>query len=271
MSAPAGIEESLPFDISIVGLGIVAVHQMTREVEGVIRQSRHCLLADPSFGVRSYLQSICPKVTGLNSFYEPGKSRLPTYRRMAAEVIDAALAEAPVCFATYGHPLVYCYPTTLIKRAAVLLNLRVEIFPGISSLDTLLIDLGVDVGLEGLQMYEATDLLLYRKPIHKEIPCILWQAHVVADPTYQTERRLVEDFLPLQNYLLDFYPPKHLVTLVLSKTFPLVEPLVETFSLGTLAERLVEGPQLGNLYIPPLRRAEVKDLDLLGKMQSSGR
>jgi hypothetical protein len=95
-------------------------------------------------------------------------------------------------------------------------------------------------------------LLLYRKPIHKEIPCILWQAHVVADPTYQTERRLVEDFLPLQNYLLDFYPPEHLVTLVLSKTFPLVEPLVETFSLGTLAERLVEGPQLGNLYIPPV-------------------
>jgi hypothetical protein len=127
---------------------------------------------------------------------------------MAAEVVDAAIVGSPVCFASYGHPLVYCYPAILIQRAAKLLNLRVEMFPGISSLDTLLLDLRIDFAADGLQMYEATDLLLRRKPIQNDVPCILWQTNVVADPTYVTDRKSAGHFLRLQNYLLQFYSPE---------------------------------------------------------------
>jgi precorrin-3B methylase len=266
MSTPTPIKGSLPFDIGIVGLGIVAAHQITREAEEILRRSRHTLLADPSFGVLAHLEAICPKVTSLNSLYELGKSRLPTYRRMAKAVINAALTESPVCFATYGHPLVLCYPTALIQRAATLLNLRVEIYPGVSSLDTLLVDLGVHIGVDGLQMYEATDLLLYRRQIQPDVPCILWQAHVVGNPTCNATPRAVEEFLPLQDYLLEFYPPKHSITLVVSKTFPLLPSLTESYPLQTLAERLSTGPQLGNLYIPALRGSPIKDFDLLRRL-----
>jgi hypothetical protein len=33
-------EKSLPFDVAIVGLGIVGVHQITREVEETVRRCR---------------------------------------------------------------------------------------------------------------------------------------------------------------------------------------------------------------------------------------
>src|SRR5260370_28320061 len=118
------------------------------------------------FGGGPSLERICAEVTSLLPFYERGKERVPTYGRMAAEVINAAIARSPVCFATYGHPLVYCYPAILIQRAAKLLNLRVETFPGISSLDTLFVDLGIDAATDGLQMYETTDLLLRPRPLH---------------------------------------------------------------------------------------------------------
>ncbi len=139
MSKTESQDKLLPFDIAIVGLGIVGVHQITREVEEIIRRCRHTFVVDSGFGVESYLRSICAEVTSLLPLYEKGKSRLPTYRRMAAEVVNAAISKPPVCFASYGHPLVYCYPATLIQRAAKLLDLRVEIFPGISALDTLLV------------------------------------------------------------------------------------------------------------------------------------
>jgi precorrin-3B methylase len=258
--------KSSPFDIAIVGLGIVGVHQITREVEETIRRCRQTFVVDGGFGVVPYLKSICSEVTSLIPFYEKGKSRLPTYRRMAAEVVNAAIAGPPVCFASYGHPLVYCYPAVLIQRAAKLLNLRVKIFPGISSLDTLLVDLGIDFAADGLQMYEATDILLRHRPIQNDVACVLWQANVVAEPTYETDRRSAEHFLALQNYLLEFYPPKHPVTLVFSKTFPLLRSIVETYQLDTLAAELERGPQGGNLYIPPLRKREIKDRDLLEKL-----
>jgi precorrin-3B methylase len=258
--------ESLPFDIAIVGLGIVGVHQITREVDETIRRCRRTFVVDSGFGVVTYLKSICPAVTSLVSFYEQGKSRLPTYRRMAAEVVNAAIAESPVCFASYGHPLVYCYPSILIQRAAKLLDLRVEILPGVSSLDTLMVDLGIDFAADGLQMYEATDVLLRRRPIQNDVACVLWQANVVAEPNYETSRRPAEHFLALQNYLLEFYPPEHPVTLVCSKTFPLLKSIVEAYKIGTLAADLGRGPQGGNLYIPPLRRREIQDQELLERL-----
>jgi uncharacterized protein YabN with tetrapyrrole methylase and pyrophosphatase domain len=259
-------EQPVPFDIAIVGLGIVGVHQVTREVEETIRRCRHTFVIDSGFGVIPYLKSICPEVTSLVPFYEKGKDRLSTYRRMAAEVINAAIANSPVCFATYGHPLLYCYPAVLIDRAAKLLDLRVDTFPGISSLDTLFVDLGIDAATDGLQMYETTDLLLRRRPIQNDVPCVLWQVTAIAEPTYQTDRRSAEEFLPLQSYLLEFYPPDHQVTLVLSKTFPLLRSIVEKYRVGTLATDLERGPQSGNLYIPPVRRREVKDRELLYKL-----
>src|SRR6266446_9464610 len=259
-------EKSSPFDIAIVGLGIVGVRQITREVDETIRRCRHTFVIDGGFGVVQYLKCICAEVTSLVPFYERGKERLPTYRRMAAEVIDAAMTASPVCFATYGHPLVYCYPAVLIQRAAKLLGLRVETFPGISSLDTLFVDLGIDAATDGLQMYETTDLLLRRRPIQNDVPCVLWQVTAIAEPTYQTDRRSADQFLPLQNYLLEFYPPEHPVTFVLSKTFPLLESILETYRVGTLATDLARGPQTGNVYIPPVRRRAIEDQQLLEKL-----
>jgi len=185
---------------------------------------------------------------------------------MAAEVINAAKTGPPICFATYGHPLVYCYPAVLIQRPTKLLNLRVETLPGISSLDTLFVDLGIDIAADGMQMYEATDLILRRRPIQNDVTCILWQTNVVADPTYETDRRSAEHFLSLQNYLLEFYPPEHPITLVFSKTFPLLQSIIETYRVGTLAAELGRAPQGGNLYIPPLQRRAIEDHQLLEKL-----
>jgi precorrin-3B methylase len=266
MSKTGQVEGSLPFDIAIVGLGIVGIHQITREVEETIRRCRHTFVVDSGYGVIPYLESVCAKVTNLIPFYERGKSRLPTYRRMATEVINAAIIDAPVCFASYGHPLVYCYPAELIQRAANLLSLRVETFPGISSLDTLLVDLGIDFAADGLQTYDATDLLLRRRPLQSDVACVLWQTNVIADPTHETGRRSKEQFLRLQSYLLEFYPPEHPITLVVSKTFPLLQSLVETYRLETLAVGLERGPQAGTLYIPPLRRRPIEDNELLERL-----
>jgi precorrin-6B methylase 1 len=255
-----------PFDIAVVGLGIVGTHQITREVEEVIRRCRRTFVIESGYGITDYLKTLCPDVTSLGSLYERGKSRLPTYRRMAAEVVSAALTKSPVCLAAYGHPWVYCYPTTLIKRAAPLLKLHVEVFPGISSFDTLLVDLGIDVAFDGIQMYEATDVLLRRRPIQNDVMCLIWQATIVGDPTYPDKPFEVQQYRPLQDYLLRFYPSSHEVTLVMTKTFPLLRSNIQRFRLDKLAVELQRAPQVGTLFIPPTRSRPIEDKELLNRM-----
>jgi len=189
---------------------------------------------------------------------------------MAAEVVSAAVADPPVCLATYGHPWVYCYPTTLIARAAPLLGLHVEVFPGVSSFDTLLVDLGTDIAASGIQMYEATDLLLRRRPLQSDVTCVIWQPTVVGDPTYRAEPYAPAQFEPLQEYLLRFYPPDHEVAIVTTKTHPLTRSIVQRLPLGDLAAELAHAPKVGTLHIPPLEQRPVEDEDLLEVMRTAG-
>jgi len=259
-----------PFDIGIVGTGIVGAHQLTREAEEVIRRCARTFVIDSGYGIPEYLETLSPNVTELGTLYEPGKDRLPTYRRMAAAVVAAAVEDAPVCLATYGHPWVYCYPTTLITRAAPLLGLHVEVFAGVSSFDTLLVDLGTDIALHGVQMYEATDLLLRRRPIQSDVTCIIWQPTVVGDPTYPAGPYTIEQFRPLQDYLLRFYPPEHEVSIVTTKTHPLARSVVQRLQLGELATELERAPKVGTLYVPPFGERAVEDDDLLEVMVTAG-
>ena len=269
--ADSALRAVWPFDIGIVGTGIVGTHQLTREAEEVIRRCRRTYVIDSGYGIPEYLETLCPDVRGLGSLYEPGRSRLPTYRKMAAEVVSAATAGSPVCLATYGHPWVYCYPTTLITRAAPLLGLHVEVFPGISAFDTLLVDLGTDIAMNGVQMYEATDLLLRRRPIQSDVMCVIWQPTVVGDPTYPAEPATAEQFKPLEEYLLGFYPADHEVVLVMTKTFPLMRSVVQHLPLGDLASELESTPQVGTLYIPAVGRRPVEDAELMELMLAAER
>jgi uncharacterized protein YabN with tetrapyrrole methylase and pyrophosphatase domain len=259
-----------PFDIGIVGAGIVGSHQLTREAEEVIRRSNHTFVIASGYGLPEYIKTICPKVTELGYLYEPGMNRLLTYQRMAAEVISAAIAERPVCLTVYGHPWVYCHPTALISRAASSLGLHVEVFAGVSAFDTLLVDLGTDIAENGIQMYEATDLLLRRRPLQTDVTTVVWQPTVVGDPTYPSGSYAREQFLPLQEYLLTFYSADHEVKLVTSKTHPLARSTVKTFELGALAEQLAGAPSVGTLYIPPAIDRPVEDGALLDFMVNAG-
>jgi uncharacterized protein YabN with tetrapyrrole methylase and pyrophosphatase domain len=271
LSDPDGAVPTVwPFDIAIVGAGIVGTHQLTREANEVIRRCKRSFVIESGYGVVDYIKTLSPEVTGLGSLYEEGMNRLPTYRRMAAEVVSAAVADPPVCLATYGHPWVYCYPTTLITRAAPLLGLHVEVFPGISSFDTLLVDLGIDIAANGIQMYEATDLLLRRRPLQSDVACVIWQPTVVGDPTYRAEPYDPGQFDPLQQHLLRFYPAEHEVSIVTTKTHPLTRSIVQPLQLRDLAAELARAPKVGTLYIPPLDQRPVEDHELLDVMRTAG-
>jgi hypothetical protein len=261
------IDTLWPFDIGIVGTGIVGAHQLTRESEEVIRRSHRTFVIDSGYGIAEYLKTLCSEVTSFGSLYEPGRDRLLTYRRMAAEVLAAAAAAPPVCMAVYGHPWVYCYPTTLITRAASLLNLRVSVFAGVSAFDTLLVDLGIDIGPNGVQMYEATDLLLRRRPIQSDVMCVIWQPTVVGDPTYPMQPHTIEQFRPLQEYLERFYPAGHEVSLVTTRTHPLTRSTIRRFKLSDLATELVQAPPVATLYIAAVVERAIEDTALLEVMQ----
>jgi uncharacterized protein YabN with tetrapyrrole methylase and pyrophosphatase domain len=243
-------------DIYVIGTGIVGVWQLTREAEACLRRSRECFLVDPGYGVGEHIAALGPRVHNLIEEYQEGGNRIDTYRQMSARVVAAALDEPPVSLAVYGHPTLFVYPTTLIREAAKHLGLEVEVVAGISSLDTMLIDLDLEPGMNGLQLYDANAILVERRRLDNEVPCLLLQVDAVESAFHSEAPSRPSRFQRLRDHLLQFYPEDHLVTSVRSASFPIFEPQLVDFELGSLPKQMAERRLGGTLYVPPASHAE---------------
>ena len=160
----------------IAGLGLQTVTQITREVQDACRRSAEILYVDTGIATPHVSGDAVPSVTPLfDESYARDASRVSAYHHMAAHVVEAALDHPPVTFALHGHPLVAVAAAVSGAGACGALDLRVTILPGVWALDALLADLRLDPVVHGIQMYEATDVLLRRRPLQSDVPAILWQ------------------------------------------------------------------------------------------------
>lgn len=256
-------------DIYVAGLGIKGIEHVTRETESVARRSMEILAVPTLPAAMSFLRELCPRVTDLHPVsYREDENRIAAYDTMSAMVLAAALDHPPVMFATYGHPLVYVYPTRQIIDAAPYLGLTVKVLPAVSSLDTMIIDLDFDPAINGLQMYEATDVLARQRPLQNDVPCLLWQVGAVESVLYSSAPNKPERFYRIKEHLLKFYPPDHEVTAVYSSHHPLFDPSTVTFPLSDMEQHHDDLHQGLTLYIPPVSKRPVADSDLVSQIQS---
>lgn len=258
-------------DIYLVGLGISSVFQITAQATEALRRSREVLYLDTGVATGDHLRELCPRVTSLYSrHYHEGRPRLDAYDHIAATVVNAAMEHPPVSFAIHGHPLIgVTAPFTVLKLAA-LLDLTVECQPGISAIDTIVADLGLDPVASGCQMYEATDLLLRHRPLQPDVPALLWQIGSLESTLHTQRRSLPARFGRFVDYLGRFYPPTHRVTAIYSSPHPLMEATRIECALGELPDHAGEFHAGFTLYVPATHQRAVRDFDLLDRLEDPG-
>ncbi len=256
-------------DLWIAGLGVRAVNQVTREAECAFRASREVLYLDAGVATKPYLEGLCPQVTALFAqSYSEERPRLNAYEHMAISVIRAALENPPVTFLVHGHPLVAAHAPFLVLEMAKALELSVEILPGLSALDTLLADLRLDPVVHGLQMYEATDLLLRKRPLQNDVPAVIWQIGPLETCLHSQRISRPERFARFIAYLRQFYPAQHQVVAIYCSPHPLMLPAILRFALEDMGQHAEQIHAGFTLYIPPAVGRSVQDGDLLAKLYS---
>jgi hypothetical protein len=256
-------------DLWIAGLGLQTVGQVTREVEQAIRASREVLYLDTGVATKAFLEDLCPRVTPLyEQSYSEGRSRVNAYEHMAARVIDAALDHPPVTFALHGHPLVAAHPPFLILELAKALNLRVAVLPGLSAIDTIVAELRVDPVVHGIQMYEATDLLLRRRPLQPDVPAIIWQIGVLETCLHTMQVSRPERFSRFIGHLRQYYPARHEVVAIYCSPHPLMPSAMLRFAIEDMGQYAQELHAGFTLYVPPAASRPIQDFDLLSKLYS---
>ena len=240
-------------DIVVVGTGMVGLHQLTPEADWALRSCRAIFTLHHDPIVMAELRARYPTVVPLDHLYAPGKLRADTYSEVAETVLDAAGGSAPVAFLTYGHPRTFVTPTRHIAARAGDHGRTVRVLAGISALDTLLIDLELDPGEGGLQLYGANDVVVNAKTIAPDVPCLIWQVGAVGTVTFEQEQMTSPEKVALLTAsLAKFYPAGHGVVVARSAYAPLASPRLIRTTLDALPGLGDSLQRSDTLYLPPV-------------------
>ncbi len=250
--------------LSIVGVGLAGPAHVTRETLGEIRAAQKHFVLVADLLTLEWLLDLAPAAENLVDSYAVGKSRDETYEEIVERILAPVRRRRRVCAIFYGHPGVFANsPHEAIRRARAE-GYEARMHPGVSALDCLFADLGLDPGEVGCQEHEATDFLLRRRRFDPCSGLVLWQIGVVGVADFREEDLWSREGLGvLSERLLETYPEDHEVVVYEATTLPLRPPKILRMPLGALAAAPVTA--ISTLYVPPLPDRET-DLAMLKRL-----
>jgi uroporphyrin-III C-methyltransferase len=221
----------------VVGTGIGA-GQLTIEARTEIAAADRVFVAAADALTEAEVGGLNANASSLSGYFENGRSRQDAYELIVEAILAPARDGERVCAAFYGHPGMFVLPAGEAIRRAQSEGIPAKMLPGVSSLDCLFADLGVDPAAAGLQTYEATDFLRRAPGLEPRASLVLWQVGVV------------ESRAELAGALRSWYPERHELVVYEASSYPGVPPRAEPVALERL-ERAELSPR-STLYVPPL-------------------
>lgn len=119
-----------------------------------------------------------------------------------------------------------------------------------------------------MQMYEATDLLLRRRPLQPDVPSLIWQIGNVETRLHSTRISRPQRFERLCTHLLQFYPANQELIAFYSSPHPLMRSTKLRIALRDLTEQAHKLHAGYTLLIPPVHERSIEDLELLKNLDS---
>jgi precorrin-3B methylase len=233
----------------VVGTGIQTPSQVTLEARAAIAAADSVFHVVTDAVAEEWIAKQNPSARSLRHLYRAGKQRWETYMDMAEAMLADVREGLDVCGVYYGHPGVFAVPTHRAIQAARREGYRARMLPGISALDCLFADLGVDPGMVGCQSFEATDLLISQRRFDTTSALVLWQIGAIGVQDYPVTDCNRPNLRVLAGYLLRFYTPEHPVIVYEAAWLPLFRPTICRLSLVELADADVT--TLSTLFVPP--------------------
>ena len=202
-------------DLIFVGYGVSDTLQLTVEAQRALTRFGKVYALHVPPNLKRYLKSLQVECINLADRFSEKRPFSEVYLGIADFILQCAAVERPVIFLTQGNPLFLNSLNRFLLMQAKQRKLSVQVYPGVSPLDALVCDLGLDISTFGLQIFDARRLVTRKQQINPTVPLLVLQlagfAVEEAGPQPEPDPK---EYQPLASYLAQFYPPEHPVSLV---------------------------------------------------------
>jgi precorrin-2 methylase len=236
-------------DLILLGYGVDDALQLTVQTQRVLAQTGKVYAVSLPPGLARFLKSQRVQVEDLTDRFRAGRPFADCYLDIADHLFRRAAEEQPVCFLSPGNPMFLNALNRFIVMQAGKRGLSVQTYPGVSQVDAIISDIGLDVATFGLQLFDARRLVARQQQINPAVPLILLQ---VAGFGAESVGAATEDYAPLFAYLGRFYSETQLVTLLNRE--PGSPPARATLPLSRVAELVQHFAPSSSIFIDAVRR-----------------
>lgn len=236
--------------VHVFSLGMRLVTQITLESNYLLQQMERIFHVEDGPGISEYIKSIGCAEVNLRHLYVEGEPREQAYQAICDAIVEAALGGERCAYLTPGNPAFLNTVVFKLRDSTHLHGIPFFVYPGVSSLDTLITDLMLPVESVGLQCYEATHFVRTRPTIDKRIPLLLFQPAVVGAMEVRYSAGVyVPGVKVLQDTLIELYGGDQTWILWRSSMSKEDSPIVSVGVLSELVEKAAH-LELGTLLIP---------------------
>ncbi|WP_437311111.1 SAM-dependent methyltransferase [Sorangium sp. So ce388] len=243
----------------IVGTGIQWGGQMTLAARRAIEQADRVLFAVADPWNARWIRSLKPTAESMP--YATGKGpRRDIYAEMIRRILAPLREGLRVCAVFYGHPGVLVRAAHAAIQEARRAGYPAQMAPGVSFLDCMYADLGVDPARDGCQIHEATDFLVRRRPFDVHTPLVLCQIGVIGNTGFfdaADAGRIQHGLRVLCEVLTTRFPSSHEVVVYEASVLPIEPPRASRVTLAELPATAVS--EVSTLYVPAVGPAPLDD------------
>jgi uncharacterized protein YabN with tetrapyrrole methylase and pyrophosphatase domain len=264
------MDAGLQPELFIIGLGVSIPEHVTIQAARALAKciKVYSIVQEPP---SLWLPPDClEKIEVVNALelYEEGNLRTDNYQHVARAIVGALCKGKSLGYVTYGSPMAYDRVAQNLIEYAAESRFRFQIVPGISSLDTVLCDLHVDMA-PAIQVVEASWLFACQIQLHIGIPVLLVQVGAFGSlRTHYRKRSDGASLAELIEYLYNFYPRSHPVSLIRSTGQEGEPARIRHVALERLSAVTADDLSGASLYIPALTQLRPHKA-LISKMEQS--
>lgn len=240
--------------LSIFGVGASGISDMTVAAYIAIKEAEKVFTLNTSPDLLSFLNQEHPRFENMTKHHSSTDNPSDVYAGIVSEILDDARNWENAVFIVSGNPWLLCRPVRELSKASGT-DLNVEVYPGISCLDHIPNTLSYDFSEYGVQVLEASRMMLYSAEINPALNLMLLQPSAYHTSRFENPDAIPADvYQPLSNYLRQFYDSDHQLIIVISGPGGTVK---ET-TIGGFPELASEIRYAASFFIP----ADVRKINL---------
>lgn len=223
--------------VYILGAGVKDVAHLTLEAVETLAEVDLAIVLDFNGDLTNYLETVCRRVENLAALYREGKDRESIYKQVAKYIALKCDGNNRVAYVAAGNPIFLNAIVSNLVETCQASEIPYWLGPSVSSVDTILADLQLEIGDYGLVCYDASVFCHLRPMFDTQATLILFDVQAVeCNTVIRTETPCEERIQRLAKTLLQYYPANADWYLCSSARSPGSESLVLTGKLTELVE-----------------------------------